>query len=350
MHHLLRGSVHLAVQPSLVAAQLRRMVPDSRRRAREHRLSERYADAPLPGLGRQQLHMDRSWHGLLPEHQTPTRRLLLLHVPKTGGTSLRLMLEGHVAPERRFLSTGDYQWADTSIRELSRYELFVGHNFLEPLYLLPGDAWVTALLVREPIAWWRSRYTYRRARAERAGDRHNPVLRQSMGQWIDGSPDPVLSNGQASWLLARVRLMFDNPLVPSGDISSIGRDLSRDPAAALDVLDRLLGRVTALGVTDDLQGVYDASCRAMGWLPKHATSLRDNVSVHDPELVELTELQEARLRNLNVLDQYMYERALDAAAGQRRRGTVLTLPGADSAGGLCQTSGVQRTANAAFIT
>lgn len=334
LHHLLRGSQQRLAQPSLVLAQLRRTVPESRRRAREARLTEQFSADSLPGLGRQQLHMDRSWHGLVPDQATPSRRLLLLHVPKTGGTSLRLMLQDHVPAERRFLSTGDYQWADTSIRQLSRYELFVGHNFLEPLYLLPGEDWVTALLVREPMAWWRSRYTYRRAMAMRAGDRHHPLLWQSMGQWIDGSTDGVLSNGQSSWLLARVRLMFD--AVGSGSlgsadkvsrvsrvardaISGTGRDVSRDPALALDLLDRLLDRVTVLGVTHDLQAVYDASCRAMGWDPSHTKEVRDNVSVHDPNLVALTPLQEQRLRNLNVIDQHLYDRASAAAADLRRR-------------------------------
>ena len=152
LHHLLRGSLQVLAQPTLLLAELRRTVPDSRRRAREARLTEQFSTDPLPGLGRQQLHMDRSWHGLVPDQATPSRRLLLLHVPKTGGTSLRLMLQDHVPAERRFLSTGDYQWADTSIRQRSRYELFVGHNFLEPLYLLPEEDWVTALLVREPMA------------------------------------------------------------------------------------------------------------------------------------------------------------------------------------------------------
>ncbi len=328
LHHLLRGSLQVLAQPTLLLAQLRRTVPDSRRRAREARLTEQFSTDPLPGLGRQQLHMDRSWHGLVPDQATPSRRLLLLHVPKTGGTSLRLMLQDHVPVERRFLSTGDYQWADTSIRGLSQYELFVGHNFLEPLYLLPGEDWVTALLVREPLAWWRSRYTYRRAMAMRAGDRHHPLLWQSMGQWIDGSTDAVLSNGQSSWLLARVRLMFDAvgagtigsaSRVGRDAISGTGRDLSRDPQAALDLLDRLLDHVTVLGVTHDLHAVYVASCRAMGWVPSHTKEVRDNVSVHDPDLVALTPLQEQRLRSLNVIDQHLYDRASAAAADLRRR-------------------------------
>ena len=64
LHHLLRGSLQLVAQPSLLLAQLRRTVPESRRRAREARLTEQFSADALPGLGRQQLHMDRllpSW-------------------------------------------------------------------------------------------------------------------------------------------------------------------------------------------------------------------------------------------------------------------------------------------------
>jgi hypothetical protein len=140
----------------------------------------------------------------------------------------------------------------------------------------------------------------------------------SMGAWLDGCSDEVISNGQTSWLLARARLMFDSPHLPTTALASTGSDLADRPEAALDVLDRLLDRITVLGRTDDLQPVYERACRAMGWRPRHRNALRDNVSDHDPGLVQLSATQEQRLRNLNVLDQYLYDRA-----GTRR---VVRLP------------------------
>jgi hypothetical protein len=309
------------LQPGMVTASVRRLVPASRRRAREDRLAREHSADPIPGLRRQRLHMDRSWHDLARRGGggvTPRRRLLLVHVPKTGGTSLRLMVEEHVAPERVFVSTGAYQFADHSIRSLAGYEVFVGHNFLEPLYLLPTDPWVTVLVARDPVDWWRSRYTYRRTRALAAGRHDHPLVRMSMGAWLDGSSDAVISNGQTSWLLARARLMFDSPHLPTTAVAGTGADLADRPEAALDLLDRLLDRVTVLGRTDDLQQVYERACRAMGWRPRRSKALRDNVSDHDADLVRITDTQESRLRNLNVLDQYLYDRA-----GTRR---VVRLP------------------------
>ena len=316
LHHLARAAFQVASQPTLLAAELRRTRPARLRRSRERRLTERHAHDTLPGLGRQQLHIDHAGYGLVPG-EISQRRLLLVHVPKTGGTSLRLMLADHVPPERTFLSTGAYQWADSSIRALAGAELFVGHNFLEPLYLLPDQEWVTMLMVREPIAWWRSWYTYRRTQAIMGGDRASRLRRQNLGEWIDGCSDTMLSNGQASWLLARVRLMFDNPMLPLDAISRSGAHLGRDPEVALDILDRLLDRISVLGVTEELLETYEAGCRAMGWSPSHQVSLRDNVSAYKSGLTDLTDLQVLRLRNLNVLDQHMYERALAATAERR---------------------------------
>jgi hypothetical protein len=276
-------------------------------------------------LGRQQLRSDRSWLDLTGNDDAPTRRLLMVHIPKTGGTSLRQMLASHVEPDRLFLSTGNFEWADMSIRELSRYTLFVGHNFLEPLYLLPDADWTTVLTVRDPRAWWQSMYSARRSRALRERDNDHPTARLSMGRWLDTRRDEQISNGQSSWLLARIRIMFDSRFAQPDRLTTYASALGGRPAELTEMLDELLTRVTVLGVTEDLQQVYLQTCQALGWRPIHDRSTQENVSTHDAEMVELSDRQRQRLHELNGLDHYLYERALERrnAAG-RPKVSVLT--------------------------
>ena len=234
-------------------------------RARSTAAAGTEGPAALAGLVGQRLRSDRSWHDLTEEHDDPRRRLLMVHIPKTGGTSLRRMLADHVDPDRVFLSTGRFEWADVSVRRLSHFELFVGHVFLEPLYMLPDAEWTTVLTVREPSAWWQSMYSARRARALREGDTDHPTARHSMGRWLDTRRDEQISNGQTSWLLARIRIMFDSRFAEPNRITGFASELDGRPAQLVGLLDELLERVTVLGVTEQLQQVYVQTCRAVGW-------------------------------------------------------------------------------------
>ena len=237
-----------------------------------------------------------------------TCRILILHVPKTGGSSLRLMLAAHVPEEQTFLSTGRHEWHNTSIADLSRYRLFTGHHFLEPLYLFPNDPWVTILPVREPLAWWRSYYKYQRRQAQAKGlDR--PATRLPMDAWLNGLNDQALSNPQSSWLLTRARVMFDSPFQVEPRIAGTAACLDQYPDRAVRVLDRLVSHVTVVGVTDRLHELYLNACHALGEPPRFETAIVDNVTYQPEDLLALSDRQERRLRTLNQMDQYLYQRA-----------------------------------------
>lgn len=236
------------------------------------------------------------------------RRILLVHVPKTGGSSLRRMLADHVPDATTFLSTGKQEWAHASLAELDTYQAFTGHNFLEPIYLFPQDEWVTVLALREPLAWWRSTYKYQRRRATATGKDH-PALHDSFDGWLASRPDAELSNPQAAWLAARLRVMFDNPMLDDDRIGDLAASLSHTPDALVDLLERLLERITVLGVTEDLHDVYVRMCAAMGWTPVHHAAIRDNVSEEPEELMRLSAGQQERLLRLNRIDTYLHARA-----------------------------------------
>lgn len=235
------------------------------------------------------------------------RRLLVIHVPKTGGSSLRVMFEEHVPPERTFVSTGAHEWVGRSAADLSPMQLFVGHQFLEPLYQFPEDEWVTALAVRDPLAWWRSWYKYHRRQDDLAPG--PATMPQTFGAFVDANSDLELSNPQASWLLARTRVMFDNPRSRADRITDTGIRRHGDTGPTMDLLDPLLDRVTALGTTEQLVDVYRTACRAMGWEPSFDVAPRENRTRRSEDVLVLTPAQEDRLLGLNRIDAWMVERA-----------------------------------------
>ncbi len=245
-------------------------------------------------------------------------RILLLHVPKTGGTSLRKMLQAHVSSKLTFLSVGNHQWLERSPSELSRYRLFVGHNFLEPLYVLPDVRWVTVLAVRDPMAWWRSFYKFRRRQV--ASDwREDRITEVTFDEWVSSQTDQKLSNPQSSWLLTRIRIMFDSPFAPKGAIASSVDGAAVKGAALVELLERMIGSVTVLGVTDDLYSIYADVCREAGWTPRFTESVRSNVTEGAPEDLQLSPDQEKRLLSLNGLDGLMYSWALKRRTSDREQ-------------------------------
>lgn len=265
--------------------------------------------------GREATPGDVDDQALQPEMWTTSRmrgsratKVLLLHVPKTGGSSLRLMLESHVPSAETHLSRDADQWMDRTAADLARYRLFVGHTFLEPLYLFPDDRWVTVLAVRQPLAWWRSWYKFVRRQAT-ARREERPDMARTFDEWLAEQPDHALSNPQASWLLARARVMFDNPKLPGGvGSATVPSALVRGGDYA-QVLGELVDRTTVVGVTDRLQAVYLELCRVMGWDPAHEKALRRNVSQEPEELLRIGSAQQARLEALNRLDTRLYEQA-----------------------------------------
>lgn len=268
----------------------------------------------------QQLRRDRWMPEELYDRQTnpDIRRLLVLHSPKTGGSSLRSMFGEHVPADRTFMATGQHQWLHQSAADTRDIELFVGHQFLEPLYRYPDDDWVTVLPIREPLSWWRSWYKWRRQLLHDAGVYTDPIALLNMREWLDTLDDSELSNPQASWLLTRTRIMFDGVAALPGRMTALGGWLWRSPGPAVEVLTRLLDAVTVVGPTEELQTIYVRTCAAMGWEPRFTEARRDNTSEQPDELLRLRPDQLVRLQKLNQIDTWLHTRAREIIAAPPR--------------------------------
>lgn len=238
---------------------------------------------------------------------TELPRLLVIHVPKTAGTSLRLMLARHFSPDEVFVSTGTAEWTGLSLDAMRGIRLFAGHCYLEPTYAFPDDRWVTVLPWREPVSWWESWWKYRRRLARDDGRVDHPTLNETFDDFVRRSPDKRLANPQTSWLLARVRVMFDS-VYAAEELAQGGlARLMHDGPAAADLLARLVERITVVGTTEDLLGTYGRTCAAMGLEPLAGDAPRSNASPEDPQLLALSEAGLDKLRRLTGLDQYGYE-------------------------------------------
>jgi hypothetical protein len=88
-------------------------------------------------------------------------KLALLHIPKTGGTSLVRMLESHFAAGSIF--PDHYKIGAHPAYQLARYRFFHGHYRLRDLKFLPGKVRIATLL-REPRARLISQYNFHRSK------------------------------------------------------------------------------------------------------------------------------------------------------------------------------------------
>lgn len=232
---------------------------------------------------------------------TDSPRILLIHVPKTGGSSLRGMLAAHVPEEETFLSTRQ-EWTRSSLEDLRGIRLFAGHNYLEPLYLFPDDAWVTVLTWRDPLGWWQSMWKFRRRQLRESGDHDHRLLHETFDDYVQRRPPRHLSNPQTSWLLARARVMFDSVHAGPDLAGSVPGMLKRDGLRAADLLERVVERVTVAGTIDQLLEVYRSTCVASGFDAAHQEPLRENVTTEPDELLALSPSSLDKLMSLNQLD------------------------------------------------
>jgi hypothetical protein len=93
-----------------------------------------------------------------PPPQAAGRKLVFLHIPKTGGTSLHHHFAAHFAPEEicpeRFSRLDRY-----APEELDRYRYFSGHYNFDQLRLIPGPLFIVTVL-RDPAERLLSNYYF----------------------------------------------------------------------------------------------------------------------------------------------------------------------------------------------
>jgi hypothetical protein len=246
----------------------------------------------------------------------PGRRLVFLHIPKTGGTTLHHQLARGFAPEQicpdRFATLDRHSPA-----ALAAWRFFSGHFNFDQLRLVPAPRFVVTVL-REPAERILSTYVYwRRHTAAAVAERGlagPAIARQRSLLDFLRSPEPV------------VRDAIDNTMARAlAGAVGIGEDGSwrmregpRSRAVSeLDLMHRATGNllsVDVVGFAQDLAGAHARVARAFG-LPAGGELPRLNTRDDPhPDLVPAAEVEVTRevrreLARLTTLDREIWRLA-----------------------------------------
>lgn len=254
-------------------------------------------------------------------------RLVFLHVPKTGGTSLHEVLARNFKPEElcperlRFLDK-------VSEPDLHRYRFFSGHYFFDQLARIPEPKTIITLL-REPRARLLSHYYYFKshtwefiARIEKLGiDSPRRAKELDLYSYLQ-DPDPTERN------------YYDNAitrhLIGRDYLNSEGNFVVEDAEALEIALDRLRTAVR-WAVLERYSNSKANLEHALGFvlpelLPRERTfeSLESNSDFEPVVKPPLDQRTEALLRHCTRLDERVYSWALSHIdKSDRRRSRVV---------------------------
>jgi Galactose-3-O-sulfotransferase len=233
------------------------------------------------------------------------RCIINLHIPKTGGVTLRKVLKLKYDPDVLFINSLSRSFDEisetTPISRLTATKVVSGHLHYGIHELIPREcAYIT--LLREPVARVLSMYYYI------LGDRrhwlHHELVDSGMGLegFVRTAADPGVDNVQtrlvSGWdpgeLLARG---------PKGRARRFkGKEPTRLPPEALDEATRNLERFLVVGLTERFDESFILIRRALDWrLPLYVTS---NVSA---EVKPASERAIELIRERNQLDLELYD-------------------------------------------
>jgi hypothetical protein len=234
--------------------------------------------------------------------QPANRCIIFLHLPKTGGVTLRRALKWKYAPEMLNLETltkPAESIADVPLSERRNARVLTGHLHYGVHEYIPQPCDYITLL-REPIARVVSYYYYILGHPKHW--RHAEMVRSGMSldEFARTSPERGVENDQTRMLAGR----------GAGEL-----DAGRLGREALDEAKRNLERFLVVGVTERFDESFILIRRALGWkFPLYVTA---NVATGAKPASE-TALQSIRERNQLDLELYEFAHGLFSAAIERQ--------------------------------
>jgi len=233
--------------------------------------------------------------------QPANRCIIFLHLPKTGGVTLRRALKWKYAPEMLNLETltkPAESLADVPLSERRNARVLTGHlHYGVHEYIPQRCEYIT--LLREPIARVVSYYYYILGHPKHW--RHAEIVRSGMSldEFARTSPERGVENDQTRMLSGR----------GAGEL-----DAGRLGRKALDEAKRNLERFLVVGVTERFDESFILIRRALGWkFPLYVTA---NVATR-AKPASVTAVQSIRERNQLDLELYEFARGLFSAAIER---------------------------------
>jgi hypothetical protein len=245
--------------------------------------------------------------GLSIERET----VVFIHLPKTGGTTLRALLEGQF-PADRVCPVQQDKLHLLSVAELGQYDFFAGHFDRSSICFIPRKEIKTVVLFREPRARLISYYRFLRAhpnRDEFANDSCIRVAHELTAEEFFEYP-PIRQLG----------LVYNHYLIALGASLSwyerkLGLPLSKEEISrALEEAKRLIRATTAIGITERFDQSVELICNALhlqkppSIAPLHVTSnfVELDARFRRVEPVTMTPRLASALDGLTVYDEELY--------------------------------------------
>jgi hypothetical protein len=241
--------------------------------------------------------------------------LVFIHLRKTGGISLRNVLEAQF-PEDRRCPVREDQLHILSAAELGHYDFFSGHFDQTSLRMIPRNEIKTVTLFREPRARLVSLYRFLRSHPIRDEFADDLLIRLanelSAEEFFERtevrSSSAVFNNYVIALGGSYSSFIRDRPLLSEGDYLRL-----------LEGAKRQVGELTALGITERFsQSVHTVFKSLELRMPRSIEELNvsDNLSEDDSRLrrvdpVTVTPRLTAALEDLIVFDTELYRFAVD---------------------------------------
>jgi hypothetical protein len=231
------------------------------------------------------------------------RPIFFCHPPKTGGTSLRSALEESVEqheimPDRYMMARAGGHYPDIAlvlenvIRQRHAIRLLRGHYHLSIRKLLPNPLTITIL--RDPVSRVISNLKHN---IQHNGADPDGILKDLSNGITKGIPH----NAMTRYLGGDVGLIHPSNIVQVQHHLLYG-PIDNEPQrlkSAINALDT----IDIIGFAENLDGISDALAKLGISMPsKHA-------NVSKPGLLEISDADKERIREMNALDIALYEKA-----------------------------------------
>ena len=237
--------------------------------------------------------------------------IVFIHMQKTGGTTLRALLEGQF-PADRVCPLQEDKLHLLSVAELGQYDFFAGHFDRSSICFIPRKEIKTVVLFREPRARLISYYRFLRAhpnRDEFANDACIRVAHELTAEEFFEHP-PV----------RQLILVYNHYLIALGASFSwyerkLGTPLSGEEISrALEEAKRQIRATTAIGITERFDQSVELICKALhlqkppSIAPLHVTSnfVERDARFRRVEPVTMTPRLASALDELTVYDEELY--------------------------------------------
>jgi hypothetical protein len=237
--------------------------------------------------------------------------VVFIHMPKTGGTTLRSLLEKQF-PADRVCPVQEDKLHLLSVAELGQFDFFAGHFDGSSLCFIPRKKIKTVVLFREPRARLISYYRFLRAHPNRDEYANDSCIRAAheltAEEFFEYPPirHLVLVNNHYLIALGASLSWYERKL---------GLPLSKEEIfSALEEAKRQIRATTAIGITERFDQSVELICKALhlekppSIAPLHVTSnfVELDARFRRVEPVTMTPRLASALNELTVYDEELY--------------------------------------------